>query len=98
MVIFNKIKEFLDKKSIEIVDIKDFKNDKAVLKIKKTGNEELLFIFNKKKITEKEILGAYKKSIEEKMRYNILSMGETPKKLKDLISAIKNLSEIEKIE
>lgn len=95
---FNKIKEFLDKKSIEILDIKDFKNDKALLKIKKSGNEELLFIFNKKKITEKEILAAYKKSLEEKMKYNIFSMGETAKKLKDLISAIKSLSDIDKIE
>lgn len=94
---FNKIKESLNRKGIEILDIKDFKNDKAILKIKKEGNEELLFIFNKKKISEKEILEAHKKAPENE-RYNIFSMGETPKKLKDLISAIKDLSEIDRIE
>lgn len=94
---FNKIKEFLTRKGIEIIDIKDFKNDKAILKIKKEGNEELLFIFNKKKIGEKEILEAHKKASGNE-RYNIFSMGETPKKLKDLISAIKSLSEIDRIE
>src|SRR4030042_1495973 len=32
---FNKIKEFLEKKNIEILDIKDFRNNEAILKIKK---------------------------------------------------------------
>jgi len=95
---FNVIKEFLSKKEIEIIDIKDFKNNEALLKVKKDGREELLFAFNKKKIAEKEILSAHKKAAEEGMPYSILSLGETTKKLNDLISAIKNLSEIGKIE
>ena len=95
---FNVIKEFLSKKEIEIIDIKDFKNNEALLKVKKDGREELLFAFNKKKIAEKEILSAHKKAAEENMPYSILSLGETTKKLNDLISAIKNLSEIGKIE
>ena len=95
---FNKIKDFLSKKEIEIVDIKEFKNNEALLKVKKNDKEQLLFAFNKKKITEKEILGAYKKATEENIPYSILSLGETTKKLGDLISAIKNLSEIGKIE
>ena len=95
---FNGIKEFLSKKEIEIMDIKDFKNNQALLKVKKNNREELLFAFNKKKITEKEILGAHKKAAEENMPYSILSLGETTKKLGDLISAIKNLSEIDRID
>lgn len=95
---FNKIKEFLSKKEIEIIDIKEFKNNEALLKVKKGHREELLFAFNKKKIAEKEILGAHKKAAEENMPYSILSLGDTTKKLNDLISAIKNLSEIDKIE
>ena len=95
---FNKIKDFLSKKEIEIVDIKEFKNNEALLKVKKNDREQLLFAFNKKKITEKEILGAHKKAAEENMPYSILSLGETTKKLGDLISAIKNLSEIDRIE
>ena len=95
---FNKIKDFLEKQNIEIIDIKDFKNNEAILKIKKQENEELLFVFNQKKITEKEITKSYKKASEEKMKYSILSLGEPSKKLSDLISAIKDLSEIRKIE
>lgn len=95
---FNKIKEFLSKKDIEILDIKDFKNDEAILKVKKGKEEEFVFVFNKKKITEKEILKAHKKASESKMKYSILSLGETPKKLSELISAIKELSTIDRIE
>jgi len=95
---FNKIKDFLSKENIEILDIKDFRNNEAVLKIKKGDREELFFAFNKKKITEKEILDAHKKAAEENMPYNIFSLGETTKKLSDLISAIKSLSNIGKIE
>lgn len=95
---FNKIKESLSQEGIEILDIENFKNDEAVLKVKKENNEELAFIFNKKKITEKEILKAHKKASENKMKYSILFLGETSKKLKDLIAAIKDLSKIGKIE
>jgi len=95
---FNKIKEFLEKKKVEIIDIKDFKNDEAILKVKKNGAEELLFVFNKKKITEKEVIKAYKKANDNKMKYSVLSLGETPKKLEELISAMKTLSDIGKIE
>ncbi|VVB82195.1 Uncharacterised protein [uncultured archaeon] len=95
---FNKIKESLSKKGIEILDIKDFKNDEAILRVKKESKEELIFAFNKKKITEKEILKANKRASEEKMPYSIFSLGEAPKKLIDLISAIQNLSNIENIE
>ena len=95
---FNTIKEFLSKKEIEIVDIKDFKNNQALLKVKKDNREELLFVFNKKRISEKEILDAHKIASEENIPYSILSLGETTKKLSDLISAIKNLSSIDKIE
>lgn len=94
---FNKIKEFLEKKNIEILDIKDFRNNEAVLKIKKERKEELLFVFNKKKITEKEILRSHKKASEENIKYSILFMAETPKRLSDLIDAVRNLSEIDKI-
>jgi hypothetical protein len=95
---FNKIKEFLEKKKIEILDIVNFKNDEAILKVKNKGEEEMLFVFNQKKITEKEVLKAYKKASEKDMKYSILSLGETPKKLDELISAMKTLSDIGKIE
>ena len=78
------------------MDIKDFKNNQALLKVKKNNREELLFVFNKKRISEKEILNAHKTASEENMPYSILSLGETTKKLSDLILAIKTLSSIDK--
>ncbi len=94
---FNKIKESLSKEKIEILDIKDFTNDEAVLRIKKDGKEELFFVYNKKRITEKEILKAHKKASENKMKYSIFFLGEPSKKLMDLIFAVKDLSRIDKI-
>lgn len=88
----------MENKGIEILDIRDFQNEEAILKVKKERKEELLFVFNRKKITEKEILKAYKKASDEKMPYSILSLGEPAKKLSDLIEAIKELSELDKIE
>lgn len=95
---FNKIKEYLSKKNIEIIDIINFSKGEAILKIKNNETEEILFAFNKKKISEKEIIKAYKKSLEYQLNYSILSLGDSPKKLNEIISAIKNLSQIDKID
>jgi len=95
---FNNIKAFLAKERIEIIDIKDFQNNEAILKVKKKGVEELIFAFNQKKITEKEILKAHKKASQEKMKYSVLSLGEPSKKLNDLILAIRDLSILDKID
>ena len=95
---FNKIKEFLASQGIEILDIIDFKNDEAKIKIKKDSQEELLFVFNKKKITDTEILKVGKESSNMNMKSRILFFGEPSKKLNDFIQAIRNLSEIGKIE
>ncbi len=94
---FNKIKDFLAKEKIEIIDIKDFQNNEAILKVKKGKDEELIFAFNQKKLTEKEILKAHKKALQEHMRYSVLSLGGPSKKLNDLILAVKDLSLIDKI-
>ncbi len=95
---FNKIKEVLAKKGIEIIDIKDFKNDEAILKVNNKGQEEIIFFYNKKKITDKEILSSFKKVANENLKHSIFFFGEPSKKLDDLISAVRNLSKIDKIE
>jgi hypothetical protein len=94
---FNKIKEYLAKKQIEILDIINFSKGEAILKIKKNDSEEILFAFNKKKISEKDILKAFKKSSEYRLSYSILSTGDSPKKISEMVSAIKNLSNIDNI-
>jgi hypothetical protein len=95
---FNKVKEFLTNKSIEILDIENFSKTDLILRIKNQGQEQLLIAYNKKKITESDILKAHKKAAEVGLAYTILSLGEVPKKLESFIDAIKNLSGMGKVE
>ncbi len=92
------VKEFLSKSSIEIISIEGFKKDELILKVKVGDEEQLLAAYNKKKISENEIIKAGKKASEKNLKYSILSLGELPKKISELIEALKNIKEIEKIE
>ena len=94
---FNKVKEFLTEKQIEIIDIETFNKDDLVLRIKENHQEKLLIAFNQKKIREEEIIKAYKKAQESGLNYKILSLGEPLKKLNNLILAIEKLEKLEKI-
>ncbi len=95
---FNKVKEFLSEKNIEIIDIQSFNKNDLALKVKEEKEEKLLIAYNKKKITSADLIKAYKKSLEANLPYIILSLGEPAKNLKELISAIKELSKIDRIE
>ena len=94
---FNKVKEYLLNKGFEITDIISFNKKDLILKIKDNSEEKLVIAYNKRRITEKDILNAYKKSEEESLKYTILSMGEIPKKTKNLLEAAKKMNSIEKI-
>ncbi len=94
---FNEIKEFLSSKSTEILDIESFSKNELILKIKKDGKEEVLIAYNKKRINEEDIIKAHKKISGRYSKYKILCLGEPLKKTKDLINAIKNLDQIEKM-
>ena len=95
---FNKVKEFLSEKSIEIVDIESFYKNELILYIKSQGEKKLLVAYNKKRINENDMVKANKKALELGLPYIILSLGMPLKKLTSLIDAIKNLSSIEKLE
>lgn len=95
---FDKVKNFLSKESIEILDIVGFNKTDLILKVKNKGEEQLLIAYNKKRITEIDLIKAYKRTLEIGIPYIILSLGETPKKLKELLDATKNLKKIGKLE
>jgi hypothetical protein len=95
---FNKVKEFLSKEDIEIMDIQTFNRNSLILKIKENKEEKLVIAYNKKRVTDTDLIKAYNKSLEENLPYIVLSLGDSAKKLRGLILAIKNLSRIEKIE
>ncbi len=95
---FEKIKEFLEKKSIDILGIEGFEKNELILRIKEGKTEKLLMAYNKKRITENDLITASKKSSEMNLPYLILSLGELPKKLSNFIEAVQNLSSMEKID
>lgn len=95
---FNRIKEFLSEKGVEIIDIQSFNKNDLVLKIKEGKEEKLLIAYNKKRIVSSDLMKAYKKSQEANLPYMVVSLGEPTRNLKELISAIKQLSEISRIE
>ncbi|MEK6833545.1 MAG: hypothetical protein AABY32_05860 [Nanoarchaeota archaeon] len=95
---FEKIKEFLSKETIEIINVESFKKNEILLRIKSEGKEKLLVAYNKKKISDTDIINANKKASQLNLKYTILSMGEPSKKLSSLIESVQNLEKIEKIE
>jgi hypothetical protein len=95
---FNKVKEILASKNIEIIDIESFNSTELMLRVREGKKESLLIAFNKKRIGEADILRAYKKASDSGMQYTILSFGETPKKLTAFIDAVKGMSGLERVE
>jgi len=74
---FNKIKEFLASRSIEISDIEGIGKNELILKVNDSEGEKLLVAYNKKRIDEKDIIQANKKASELGLKYIILSLGGT---------------------
>jgi hypothetical protein len=94
---FNKAKEFLSEKSTELIDIISFSKNEIILRVKDTEGEKIMVAYNKKRISDNDIIKAGKKSAEFSLPYMILSLGKPLKKVHELISAAKNLHSIEKL-
>lgn len=94
------IKSYLKQKDIELISLESYNKKEIIAKIRFSLNPEkihLLFVYNKKKINDKELLKAYKKSIKDDMDYIVLFRGELSKKLKETIDAHKNLISADKL-
>jgi hypothetical protein len=94
---FTKVKEFLSEKSIELTDIISFSKNELILKIKDRKEDKILVAYNKKRVSETDIIKAAKKASEHNLSYLVLSLGEPLKKTANLLEALKNLSSIEKL-
>ena len=97
-IFFTKVKEFLSKKEVEISGIESFSRNTLLLRIKIQGKEKLLVAYNKKRITETDIIKAHNKALELNLTYVVLSLGEPSRKLNNFINAIKDLADIGKLE
>ncbi len=94
---FNKVKEFLSEKSTELIDIISFSRNESLLRVKDSEGEKIVVAYNKKRLSDNDIIKAAKKSAEFNLPYIILSLGEPLKKVRELILAVKNLHSIEKL-
>ncbi len=96
--LFKKVKKFLYKENIEIIDFQSISKNELILKIKENEKEKFLIAYNKKRITDLDLIKTYKKLGKEKIPYVLLSLGNPSKKLSNLIEVIKGLDSIKKIE
>ncbi len=94
---FNRVKEFLTRKAIEIIDIESFNKEDLILRIKIKEREKLLIAYNKKRVNEQDIIKASKKAQELNLPFIILSLGGPLKRLENLIDAVKSLDSMEKL-
>lgn len=94
------VKFYLKQKNIELVSLESYDKKELIAKIRFSLTPEkihLLFAYNKKKINDKELLKAYKKSVQHQLDYSILFKGELSKKLKEIIRAHKKLISSDKL-
>ncbi len=91
---FGGIKEFLSANSIELLDTKNIGSKEIVLKVRDKGEEKILVAYNKKKISDKDIVKAHNKVCALGLPYIVVGLNEPAKKTSELVKAIKNLSSI----
>lgn len=95
---FNHVKNFLEKSNMTFVESIVLSKKEIVLRVKNEDVQDVLIVaYDKKKIDNKDLLKAYKRSLLLKMPYFILSKGETPKKIKEAVDAHKSLLRIDKL-
>ncbi|MBI2629675.1 hypothetical protein HYW76_01105 [Candidatus Pacearchaeota archaeon] len=91
----NEIKTFLTLKNISIISTEYYDKKEVLAKIRINSEDCLLFAFNKKRINEKELIKAYKKSLPYNLPYIIVIQDVISKKMKEFIDASKSLKGIE---
>lgn len=94
------VKSYLSQRGMELVNLEFYDKKEVIIKARYNLAPErvhLLFAYNKKKITDKEILKAYKKSTQYNLDYLIIFKGELSKKLRESIEAHKNLISTDKM-
>jgi len=93
-----KVKLFLEKEGIRIISTESSDKAKVSARIEVNSRQYFLTAYNKKKVTERDILKAYKKASEFSLPSYILATGEQAKKISELVDACKSLFKIGKIE
>lgn len=91
------VKSLLAGKNLELVKIEKSDKKEVSLIAKQNGRDIFVLALDKKRIEEADLLKAFKKASILKLPYLILSKGEMPKKLREIMEASRGLERIEKI-
>ncbi len=97
-IFLNEVKRFISKKNVALAKIEEFDAKQVIASIILNGENCLLIAYNKKRLDEKDLMAAYKKSLRSGLPYFVISKGDMPKKVKEAIVAYKKLAGFEKIE
>jgi hypothetical protein len=87
----NEIKAFLESKNASIIKVESFDRRNVIARVKIGMTECLLFAFDKKKISEKEMIKAWKKASAMSLPHYIITREDPSKKMKETIDACRNL-------
>jgi len=91
------IEEFLEDKNTKIISIEEVDKKKVIAKTESKNEKALLFAFNKKRISEDELMKCYKQAKTSNLPYYIIILGDLTKKLNDTIDAYKKLLKVDKL-
>ena len=93
------VKFSLKNKDIEILNIEKYSKKEVLARIMLPSKKAcFLLALDKKRVDEKDMAKAYKKSQQLGIPYMILTKGEASKKIKESIEAFKSLEKIDKLE
>lgn len=79
---------------ISVLKIEKSDKKEAILRVKQAGKEMLLFAYDKKRISEAEIIKAYRKASSLNLPYSIILRDELTKKQKEILEAYKSMTSI----
>ena len=91
------VEEFLETKNTKIISIEEVDKKKVIAKTESNNKPAFLFAFNKKKISEDELIKCYKKAKISNLPYHIIILGDLTKKMNETINAYKKLIKVERL-
>ena len=92
------VEEFLESNGSKIIAPIEVDKKKVVAETESGNGKAMLFAFNKKKITEDELMKCYKQAKDSNLPYHVIILSEPTKKLSDTIDAYKKLLRVEKLD
>src|SRR4030042_6543232 len=99
-IFLEEVKSYLKQNGMELINLEAYDKKELIAKIRFNLTPEkihLLFAYNKKRITDKELVKTYKKYLKYQLDYVVLFKGELSKKLDETIEAYKNIVSTDKL-